>query len=61
VAVANMTLEGVTALAPRLDCARLVTSGYLASDRPALRGFRGVDRREADGWSADLHERIVTL
>jgi ribosomal protein L11 methyltransferase len=53
-AVANVTLESVGEIAPRLDCERLVTSGYLASERPAPAGFRHLDRREAEGWAADL-------
>ncbi len=56
-AVANVTLEAACAVAPRLECARLVSSGYLASDAPDLPGFRRVGRREAEGWAADLHER----
>ena len=56
-AVANVTLESVTAIAPRLDCERLITSGYLASEQPEPPGFRHVDRREAEGWAADLFER----
>ena len=39
-AVANVTLESVSEIAPRLDCERLVTSGYLASERPEPVGFR---------------------
>jgi ribosomal protein L11 methyltransferase len=56
-AVANVTLEAVSAIAPRLDCERLVTSGYLASERPGPGGFRHLDRREAEGWAADLFAR----
>ncbi len=56
-AVANVTLESVVEIAPRLDCERLVTSGYLASERPEPAGFRRLDRREAEGWAADLFAR----
>jgi ribosomal protein L11 methyltransferase len=56
-AVANVTLESVAEIAPRLDCERLVTSGYLASERPAPVGFRRLDRLEAEGWAADLFAR----
>jgi ribosomal protein L11 methyltransferase len=56
-AVANVTLESVSAIAPRLDCERLVTSGYLASDRPEPAGFRRADGRDAEGWAADLFVR----
>ena len=55
-AVANITLEALEALAPRLDCERAVTSGYLLSEQPDLPGFRRVSRRAAEGWAADLHE-----
>jgi len=58
-AVANVTLESVGEIAPRLDCERLVTSGYLASEQPAPLGLRHVDRREADGWAADLFLRTT--
>jgi ribosomal protein L11 methyltransferase len=58
VVVANISLPAVTELAPRLDSARVVTSGYLQQDRPELPGFRRVRRRDADGWAADLHERL---
>ncbi len=56
-AVANVTLESVSEIAPRLDCERLVTSGYLVSERPEPAGFRPVDRRDAEGWAADLFVR----
>jgi ribosomal protein L11 methyltransferase len=57
VAFANITLEAVESAAPHIDARRLVTSGYLASERPALPGFRHALRRELDGWAADLWER----
>jgi ribosomal protein L11 methyltransferase len=56
-AVANISLELAEAAGPRLRAARLVTAGYLASDRPELPGFRRSDRRELDGWAADLFVR----
>ena len=56
-ALANIALDAVEALGGRLDVARLVTSGYLATDVPVLRGFRRLARRELDGWAADLHAR----
>jgi ribosomal protein L11 methyltransferase len=55
-AVANITLEGAAEVAGRLDCKRLVTSGYLVSNRLALRRFTAVRRVEAEGWAADLWE-----
>jgi hypothetical protein len=35
----------------------LITAGDLASDPPGLAGFDHRDRRELDGWAADLYER----
>ena len=57
VAVANIALESVENAAPRLDCRRLVTSGYLVSDRPRLEGYRHDERREEGEWAADLYTR----
>jgi ribosomal protein L11 methyltransferase len=57
VAVANLTLRGVEALAPRLSAKRLIASGYLESDNPALTAFKRRERRAADGWAADVFER----
>ena len=55
--VANIALAAVTALGARAQTSRLVTSGYLVGDRPALRGYEHRERRELDGWAADLFER----
>jgi ribosomal protein L11 methyltransferase len=57
VAVANISLDAVEALPPRVDCKTLVTSGYLAADRPRLDGFAHVARRTLDGWACDVHRR----
>lgn len=54
VVVANISLESVEVLAPRIECATLVTSGYLASAAPSLPGFEHVARRTLDGWACDL-------
>jgi ribosomal protein L11 methyltransferase len=54
VVVANISLESVDALILRIDCGTLVTSGYLASADPALRGFEHVARRTLDGWACDV-------
>lgn len=54
-AVANISLEAVAALPGRLTAATLITSGYLVSERPVLRGYVHAERRERDGWAADLH------
>jgi len=57
VAVVNIALDLDRAIAARLDCARLITSGYLAAEMPSLPGYRREHRLEADGWAADLHIR----
>jgi ribosomal protein L11 methyltransferase len=57
VAVANIALEAVEAIVPRLDAGTLVTSGYLDAQRPAFAGLRHRERRTADGWAADLYRR----
>jgi ribosomal protein L11 methyltransferase len=57
VAVANLSLTAVERVAPRLTAWTLVTSGYLASERPSLRGFQAVDRRVAGNWAADRYIR----
>lgn len=54
-AVANISLEAVAALADRVTAPTLVTSGYLVSERPVLRGYEHLERRERGGWAADLH------
>jgi ribosomal protein L11 methyltransferase len=56
-AVANIALAAVQALAPRLAAQTVITSGYLASDRLELPGLVHVERRELAGWAADLFER----
>jgi ribosomal protein L11 methyltransferase len=60
IAVANVTCDVVEAVAPRLDVARLVTSGYLVpGPPPRLRGFVHVERRAEDGWAADAYAAAV--
>ena len=56
VALANLTLADVQALAPRLSSRWLVASGYLASDRPSLAPFERRRRCTAEGWAADVCE-----
>ena len=56
-ALANIAADATGALSGRLRTARAITSGYLASDEPAIDGYR-VERRVTDGgWAADLHVR----
>lgn len=54
VAVANIALPQIEVVAGRVQALSLITSGYLASERPSLRGWLHRDRRAADGWAADL-------
>ncbi len=58
VAVANIELAAVDALARSVRAATFVTSGYLQSDRPSLPGWEHARRVVADGWAADLSVRI---
>jgi ribosomal protein L11 methyltransferase len=53
--VANIAPGPVAALSGRLRCAAAITSGYLVSDAPELAGFTVAERRQLDGWAADLH------
>ena len=57
IAVANISLDSVNALPPRLGAARLVTSGYFEADRPSLPAYEHVGRRTRDGWACDLFRR----
>ena len=57
VVVANIALDVVERLLPRLASRVAVTSGYLDRDRPTAAGWRRRDRMELDGWVADLFER----
>jgi ribosomal protein L11 methyltransferase len=56
-ALANIALAAVEALDATLRSERLIASGYLVSDHPTLPSFRHLERRELDGWAADLFER----
>jgi ribosomal protein L11 methyltransferase len=56
-AVANVTRELIERAAGRLRASELVASGYNAGELPALTGWRHRERREADGWAADLFSR----
>ena len=57
VAVSNIALDAVEALGRVLQARHAVTSGYLVSEQPMLDGYRIRERRERDGWAADLYER----
>jgi ribosomal protein L11 methyltransferase len=54
VALANVALDVVERLLPRLRSGLVVASGYLDRDRPQVEGWDHVARRERDGWAADL-------
>jgi ribosomal protein L11 methyltransferase len=56
-ALANIAVEAVVALGPRLDAGRAITSGYLVSDEPELAGYSRERRVQSGGWAADLHVR----
>jgi len=54
--LANITRQVLDELAPRLRCGRLISSGYLPTDRVELPSFHHVRRVTQDGWAADLYE-----
>jgi ribosomal protein L11 methyltransferase len=54
--VANISLDSAAEIAGRLACERLVTSGYLVSNRLDLPGYRARRRLGDEGWAADLWE-----
>jgi ribosomal protein L11 methyltransferase len=55
--LANLELASVRSLAARLDCDRLIASGFLASETPRPPRWRRLARRELGGWAAELLER----
>jgi len=57
--VANISLESVEALPPRIETETLVTSGYFASGQPRLHGFEHLRRSTLDGWAADVYRRAA--
>ncbi len=57
VAVANIALDVVEGLLPRLPAQLAVTSGYLDRDEPSADGWLARERRTVGGWAADLLER----
>ncbi len=56
-AIANISLAAVEASARHFRAGRLITAGYLARDPLELDGFVWIERRELDGWAADLFAR----
>jgi ribosomal protein L11 methyltransferase len=59
-ALANVTLEAVELLAPRLESSGLIVSGYLAGDHPELSEWEHMERREEGGWAADRFARSAS-
>jgi len=57
IGVANVTLAVADAVAQTVECATLITSGYLATDAVATSRFDPVERVTAEGWAADLLTR----
>jgi ribosomal protein L11 methyltransferase len=57
VVVANVALDVVERLLPRVDAHLAITSGYLERDDPRVTGWRRIDRGDREGWAADLYER----
>jgi ribosomal protein L11 methyltransferase len=57
VAVANIALDVVEAVLPRLEAPVAVVSGYVERAEPVVARWTRIDRRTADGWAADLLRR----
>jgi len=57
IAVANIALDVIQALVPRMAAEWLVTSGYLVGESPRADGVRLLERRELDGWAGELYAR----
>lgn len=59
VAVANIAREPVERAAERFRGRLFIASGYLAAELPAPAGWRAAERREAEGWAADVLTRVT--
>ena len=57
VVIANVALDVVEGLLPRLDARLAITSGYLERDELRAPGWHRLERRDREGWAADLFER----
>jgi ribosomal protein L11 methylase PrmA len=53
--VTNIDERRVAAVAARVACDTLVTSGYFEPHMPDLDGYRHLGRRTDGGWAADLY------
>jgi ribosomal protein L11 methyltransferase len=58
VVIANVALDVVEALLPLLDARLAITSGYLERDELRAPGWHRLERRDREGWAADLFERV---
>ena len=58
VAVANIARDPVERAADRFAGYVFVASGYLVGEQPAPAGWHVTERREADGWAADILSRV---
>lgn len=56
-AVANVLLRPVESILARLEAREVITSGYLAGERPSHAGWRYLETLELDGWAADRFVR----
>ena len=56
-AIANIALDVVESIAARVAASELVTSGYLAGERPQAKGWEHVETRSLEGWAADHFRR----
>lgn len=59
IAVANIARGPVERACERFHGRVFVASGYLTAEQPAPAGWRAVERREADGWAADMLTRVT--
>jgi ribosomal protein L11 methyltransferase len=55
-ALANIALDVIPGMAGAIACERLVTSGYLVSDRLQLPAWSRLRRLDDEGWAADVWE-----
>jgi ribosomal protein L11 methyltransferase len=60
-AVANILLGAVEQILQRIDAGHVITSGYLAGERPLAAGWTLLDNRTVGGWAADLFVRSQSV
>lgn len=59
VVVANIELAVIGDLLDRAPARVVVTSGYLAAERPRAQGWIHIRREELEGWAADVFSRAA--